>query len=66
LRLDRLGNARFHDRGGGTGVVGRHLHLRRHDIGELSDWNACQCQQAGEGDDERYDDCEPRPIYKDR
>jgi hypothetical protein len=66
LRLDRLGDTCFDDRGSGAGVGGRHLHLRWHDIGELRDRNASQRQQAGDRDDNCDDDCQPRPIDKDR
>ena len=62
LRLDRLGDARFDDRGGSAGIGGGHLHLRRHDVGKLRDRNARQRQQAGDRDDDRDDDREPRAI----
>ena len=37
LRLDRLRDGGLDHVGAGAGIAGRHLHLRRHDVGKLRD-----------------------------
>src|SRR5580700_7846581 len=66
LRLDRLRERRFDDGGGGAGKGGRDYGLRRHDVRELRDRDPQQRQGAGNRDDDRDNDGEPRPIDKDR
>ena len=66
LRLDRLRDAGFDDSGGGSGIGGGDLHLRRHDVRELRDRNASHRQRAGDRDDDRDDDRQTRAIDEDR
>ena len=66
LRLDRLRDAGFDDGGRGAGIGRGHLHLRRHDVGQLRDRDAQHRQRAGDRDDDRDDDRQPRPIDEDR
>jgi hypothetical protein len=56
LRLDWLRDARFDACGGGAGIVGGHLHLRRYDVRKLCNRNASERQQASDGDDDGDDD----------
>ena len=64
LRLERLGDRGLDHRGGGAGIDRGDLHLRRHDVGELRHRDAQHRQRAGERDQDRDDDGEPRPAMK--
>src|SRR5439155_21569153 len=66
LRLDRLGDARLDNRGGGAGKGGRNYGLRRYDVRELRDRNPRQRQEAGDRDDDGDDNRQPRPIDENR
>jgi hypothetical protein len=59
-----LGDARLDDRSGGSGIDTGDGDLGRNDIGELRDRDAQKCKRAGDRNDQRDDDCEPRAIDK--
>ena len=65
LLLDGLGDGRLDHLGIGAGIEGRHRDLRRDDLGKLRDRDLEDRQQAGQGDDDRDDEGEPRPIDED-
>jgi hypothetical protein len=65
LRLERLGDGRLDHGGRGAGEVGRHLDLRRHDVGELRHRDAQDREQPGERHQDGDDDRQPRPVDED-
>ena len=65
LGFERLGDAGFHHVGGGARKIRGDRHLRRHDVGKLRDRDLQQRQRAGDRDDERDDDGQPRAVDKD-
>ena len=66
LRFERLGDGGLDHRGRGARIIRSDLDARRHDIGKLRDGNAQNRNQAGDRDDHRDDDGEPRPANEDR
>src|SRR5215813_13924207 len=64
LRLDWLCDARLDDGGRSAWIGGGDLHLRRHNVWQLSDRDTGQCQQASNRDDHRYDDRQSRTVHK--
>ena len=65
LRLDDLGDGRFHDGGVGAGIKRRDRDLRRHDIRILRQRDGVEREQAGDRGDDGDDDGEPRTVDED-
>ncbi len=65
LLLDGLRDGRLDRLRIGTGVERRQRDLRRHDVRELRHRDRRDREQAGEGDDDRDDKGQPRPVDED-
>ena len=62
LAFQRLANGCFHNFSGSAGEIGGHLHLRRHNIGELRHRDAQQRNQARNRGQDRDDNREARAV----
>ena len=65
LLLDRLGDGRLDGFRIGAGIERRQRDLRRHDVGKLRDRNHRHRDDAGQRDDDRDDEGQPRPVDED-
>ena len=66
LALDHLGHALLDRLGRGAGIGRGDADLRRHDVGELRHRQGGDGEQAGDGDDRRDDEGQPRPADEQR
>ena len=64
LTFDDAGDSRADDFGIGTRIGSRHTDLRRRDLRVLGNRQSRHRQQAEDGDDQRNDDSEDRPVDK--